>query len=100
MDFLSIKDTLSKHFPFIELVHGTDNNCLIFKNIISSKRFDMGCAWDSYIKFKDNKIEEIVYHLRTYDNVRANFSQEMSPTKEVEQKMEKILDLLNITIQI
>lgn len=94
MRILDIKDKLSKKYPFIEI--DFDQEVLILKNIISSKRFDMGYAWDLYLHIKHEQISKKVFKIRTFDNIRANFSKEVKPTDEVENEAEKILDLLQL----
>ncbi len=96
MNILALKEKLSKSYPFMQLDFDENENILILKNIISSKRFDMGYGWDCFLHVKDENIIKKVYKLRTYDNIRADFSKEIEPTKEVEKKLKSVLNLLKL----
>ncbi len=95
MNIKQLKNKLLKTYPLVEIDFGSKNE-LVLKNITSSKRFDMGFAWDCYMYIVDDKIIKKTYKFRTYDNVRADFSKEIKPSEEVEKKLEEILHFLNL----
>ncbi len=96
MNTQDIKNKIHTRYPRVQVEFNDDKNILIMKNIVHSKRFDMGYAWDLYAYIKNKKIINKIYKCRTYDNVSVHYEKQLEPTEEVKNIAKEILHLLNV----
>lgn len=97
MNIAKMKTTLIDHYPHIELTYDKQGSTIKLENLHASVRFGMGYRWNLILYLESFKVKNQVFECCTFDNTSGNFCKILAPTKMVEEKAKKVLELLGFT---
>lgn len=97
MNIKEMKTALADNYPPINLIFDEQNSTIKLENLHASVRFGMGYRWNLILYLESFKVKNQVFECCTFDNTSVHFCKILAPTKMVEEKAKKVLELLGFT---